>query len=426
MTGDDIGLRLHALVGVTLVVGIFGGFLAWSALAEIAGAVVAPGRIVVESEVKRVQHLEGGIIGEIHARDGDRVEAGDLLARMDATQPRASLGIIESQATALAFRRIRLIAERDQLPVPADRPAAPGPALEAWTAEARILQALRKTRDGEIAQLREQIAQAGRNVEGQELQIAAKGRELALIADELQGVRELRDKALVPLSRLKALEREEARIEGERGQLRSTVAQTHQRIAEIELQILQVDTLRTRDVLAELSDVETRLAELAERRVAAEDQLHRIDILAPASGIVHESTVHTPGGVVGAGETLMQVVPEHDRLIVEARVDPTGIDQVKPGMVARIRLTAFDQRRTPEISGRVFTVSPDAVTDPQTGLTHYLTRIGVERADLPNTVATELRPGMPAEVFVETGPRTVLSFLVRPLQDQIARTFTED
>lgn len=420
------GLRHHALAGLGLVMLVLGGFFGWSLFAEVAGAVVAPGRIVVESDVKRIQHLEGGVVGEIHARNGDRVKAGQLLIRLDGTQARANLGIVESQVIALAHRRNRLIAERDGLAQPTGRPDRPGPAFDAWTAEARVLAALHATRDGEIAQLREQIAQANRNIEGLQAQIKAKDRELRLIGEELKGIRELRRKELVPLPRLKALERDEARIAGERGQLLSTVAQTGQRIAELELQVLQVDAQRMKDVLAELREVETRLAELAQRRIAAEDQLRRIDILSPTAGTIHESTIHTTAGVVGAGETLMLIVPAHDRLIIEAEIDPTGIDRVKPGMTGRVRFPAFDQRTTPEIPGTIDAVTPDASSDPQSGRTFYRARIGIERSALPPTVARELKPGMPAEIFIETASRSVLSYLVKPLQDQIARTFTED
>ncbi|PWR21658.1 HlyD family type I secretion periplasmic adaptor subunit [Zavarzinia compransoris] len=419
-------LRRHARAGLGLVVLVLGGFLGWSLLAEVAGAVVAPGRIVVESDVKRIQHLEGGVVSEIHARNGDGVAAGQLLVRLDGTQARANLGIVESQVIALAHRRHRLMAERDGLAEPAGQPDQPGPALDAWRAEARVLAALRAARDGEIAQLREQIAQASRNTEGLQAQIKAKDRELRLIGEELRGVRELRQKELVPLPRLKALERDEARIAGERGQLLSTVAQTGQRIAELELQVIQVDTQRMKDVLAELREVETRLAELSERRIAAGDQLRRIDILSPTAGTIHESIVHTTGGVVGPGETLMLVVPAHDRLIIEAEIEPTGIDRVKPGMAGRVRFPAFDQRTTPEVTGTIDAVTPDASSDPQTGRTFYRARIGIERSALPPAVASALKPGMPAEIFIETASRTVLGYLVKPLQDQIAKTFIED
>ncbi len=419
-------LRRHALVGLGLVLGIFAGLIAWSAFAEIAGAVVAQGRVVVESDVKRVQHLEGGIVGAILARNGDRVEAGQVLIRLDGTQAEASLGIVRSQILSLTARRLRLIAERDGLDRPDPMPTEGAEAADAWTAELRVLMALRASRDGEVARLREQVAQATQNIDGLKAQIIAKDRELSLIAEELTGIRTLHKQNLVPLSRLKALERDQARIAGERGQLLSAVAETKQKIAELELQVLQVDTQHLKDVLSELRDVDAKLAELAERRIAAEDQLHRIDIPSPAAGVVHESVVHTSGGVIGAGETLMLIVPEQDRMTVEAQIAPADIDQVASGLMARVRFPAFDQRTTPETRGTVDTVSPDAITDPQTGRSHYLARIRVERAALPPAIASMLKPGMPAEILVETGSRTILSYFVKPLQDQIARTFTED
>ena len=280
-------------------------------------------------------------------------------------------------------------------------------------------------RNGQKAQLRERVTQLKEEIAGVTAQRAAKLRELDLVRRELGQVQVLEGKQLVPINRMTTIRREDARVDGEQSQLQASIAQARGKIAEIELQILQIDNDLRTEVSKELREIQTKEAEFNERRVAAEDQLKRIDIRAPQSGIVHQLAVHTVGGVINASEPVMLIVPEGDKLVVDARVAPQDIDQVREGQKAYVRFPAFNQRTTPETAAYVQRVSPDLTKDAQTNVSYYVARLELRAEDLAKLGDLELVPGMPAEVQVRTSDRTALSYLVKPLADQIARAFKE-
>ena len=423
-------LRNTIGVGLAVLVVLVGGFGGWAATTEISGAVIAPGRLVVDTNIKKVQHASGGIVEAIKVKNGDLVEAGDLLVRLDPTVTRANLAIVASALHQLQARWARLLAERDgseaiALPKELAQPAQ-HPALAASLAgEANLFSARRQTRAMQRSQLAERISQLREEIVGLEGQSRSKDDEIVLVEKELVGVRALWQRRLVELNRVTALEREAARLRGDRARLTSGIAQTRGRIAEIELQIGQVRQDLLTEVSKDLRETESKIGELEERMVAARDQLRRVDILAPQGGVIHELAVHTVGGVVAPGETLMMIVPETDRLLVQAKVSPSSIDQLHPGQQAGLRFSSFNQRTTPEIEGRVAMISADTTTDPRTSETYYDVRITVEDRELARLRPERIVPGMPVEVFVRTGDRSVLSYLSKPISDQVARTFRE-
>jgi len=283
----------------------------------------------------------------------------------------------------------------------------------------------RGARAGQKDQLRERLNQMQEQIHGLNKQVDAKQREIKLVFKELEGLRGLWAKRLVTISKLTHVEREAARLEGELGELIASTAEAKGKVAEIGLQIIQVDHELRSQVAEELSDVRAKLAELAERKIAAEDQLKRVDIRATQTGTVHELTVHTIGGVVAPGDPIMLIVPDSDSLVVEARVQPADIDQLSTGQVAALRFSAFNQRVTPEVSGRVTRIAPDVTQDQSSGETYYLVRVAIDRDAAEKLQNVSLVPGMPVEVFLQTGPRSALSYLLKPLQDQVARAFRD-
>jgi HlyD family secretion protein len=423
-------LRRASLTGFSLI-GLFGGTIGlWAATATLSGAVVAPGQFVVDTYVKKVQHATGGIVGELKVREGDRVNEGDLLIRLDETVTRANLQIVSKQLDELVARRARLEAERDgrervELPEEFQARAADPAVGRLLEAERTLFEARRSAREGQKGQLRKRIAQLQDEITGLKAQQSAKAREAALISKELEGVRELYQKNLVQLPRLSALERDAASIEGQRGQLIAGVAQAEGKIAETALQIIQVDEETRADVMKELREIQGRIAELVERRVAAEDQLKRVEIRAPSAGYVHQLAVHTVGGVISPAEPAMLIVPSDEALDLEARVMPNDIDQVAVGQTAMVRVHTSHSRTTPEIRGRVVRVSADVTTDTKLGYSYYTIRVALAPEELKRLGALRLVAGMQAEVYVQTSERTPFQYLVKPLKDQIARTFRE-
>ncbi|KAA2234876.1 HlyD family type I secretion periplasmic adaptor subunit [Salinarimonas soli] len=427
----DRSLRRHLLAGLTTLLVLGGGMGGWAATAEIASAVVAPGAVVVDSYVKKVQHPTGGVVGEIRVRDGDRVTAGDVVVRLDETVTRANLAVITKGLDELAARRGRLEAERDGLAAIKVRPELAARAAEPEIAEliqgeGRLFGLRREARAGLQGQLRQRVEQLREQIGGQELQANAKGEEIRLIQEELKGVEGLYAKNLVPLTRVTALKREETRLKGEQGQLIAGVAQAKGKISETELQILQVDQDLRSEVARELRDIQGKSAELAEKRIAAEDQLRRIDIRAPQDGVVHQLAVHTVGGVISPADALMLIVPQADEMAIEVKVAPQDIDQLRIGQDAMLRLSAFNQRTTPEIRGRVSRVAADLIQDQKTGVSYYTARVATSPEELARLKGLTLVPGMPVEAFIQTGERTALSYLAKPLSDQMSRAFKGD
>src|SRR5262245_19893811 len=415
-----------AAAALLLVVGLGG----WAATTEFSGAVIASGQLVVDSNVKKVQHPTGGVVGTLHVRDGTRVNAGDIVVQLDDTQTRANLAIVVKALNELAARQAHEEAERDGLDkvtFPAELLARMDDAdvVKAVTGELRQFETRRVAREGQKAQLRERTVQLRQEIGGYEAQIVSKEKQVDWITKELVGVNERWEKNLVPYTRVTSLEREKERLAGERGQLIAAIAQAKGKITETELQILQVDQDMRTEVGRDLAEVRGKTAELVERKVAAEDALKRVDIRAPIDGLVHQLTVHTVGGVIAPGEAIMLVVPQADSLEVEAKVAPQEIDQLRLGQAAVLRFVAFSQRTTPEIDGIVSRISADVSEDSKSGYRYYTIRVSVSDQQLTRLGGVKLVPGMPVEVLMQTSPRTVISYLFKPLQDQLTRAFRE-
>ena len=427
---SQASIRRHIIAG-SVIVGVLAiGFGGWASTAELSGALIAQGTIVVDSNIKKVQHPTGGVVGEVRVHDGDRVKAGDILIRLDETVTRANLAIVTKSLIELYARKARLGAERDGVDTVAMPPEmkdqADDPDVKASLDSERKLFDLRRTaRLGQNDQLRERIKQLQEQISGLVAQQDAKSKEISFVDQELSGVRELWQKNLVQLNRLTSLERDEARVEGERGQLVASAAEAKGRIAEIQLQILNIDQESSSDVAKELRETDSKIGEAVERKVTAEDQLKRIDIRAPQDGVVFQSTANTVGGVIAAGDPIMMIVPESDKLSVEVKVEPKDIDQVAIGQPVVLRFSAFNQRTTPELNGSVTRIGADTSNDQRTGQSYYLVRIGIEPSELDRLGPVKLTPGMPVESFIQTGKRTLVSYLVKPLHDQLMRSMRE-
>jgi HlyD family secretion protein len=430
VTGRKLSLRRNLIAGscvIALLVGSFGG---WAATAELSGAVIAAGTVVVDSSVKRVQHPTGGVIGVLNVREGDRVEAGDVLITLDETETRTDLKIVTDNLDELAVRRARLLAERDgeaSIAYPDEilkRKDEPHLAF-AMTGETKLFETRRQGTEAEKAQLRERISQLDQEVRGLDAQLAAKHREAALVAEDLGRLEELRAKNLVSVLKVTEMQRAAIQLEGLRGELTAQIASTKGRSAETELEILRIDQELRNEVGKELADIRAKATELEQRRVEAEDRLRRIDIRAPLDGVVHELAVHTVGGVIQAGETLMLVVPNADALVVDAKVSPEEIDRVRPDQDVRLRFAAFDQRTTPEIDGKVERISADVTEDERTGLSYYTVRVIASPGEIATLGEGKLMPGMPVETYIRTGERSALSYFLKPLTDQMNRAFRD-
>ncbi len=423
-------IRRTLWIGTAIAALLSFGIGGWAATTELSGAIIATGTLVVDSNVKKVQHPTGGIVSELDAREGEVVAAGDILVRLDDTVPRANVAIISKSIDELTARQARLQAEQNGSKTVIfpdgliSRMADPTVARLVHD-ETHLFEIRAKARLGLVAQLRERIDQLHQQISGLSDEIVAKKREIDLIAQELKGVRELWQKNLIQMTRLTALEREAARLEGERGALVSSVAQANAKISETELQIIQIDEDLRKEVGKDLGEIRSKLSELVEKKVAAEDQLKRVDIRAPLDGIVHQLSVHTVGGVINPGEPIMFIVPKLDALLVESKILPQDIDQVHVGQEVLLRFSAFNRRTTPELKGTVSLVSADVSRDQKTGANFYLVRTRINQGELARLGGLKLLPGMPIESFIRTGERTVMSYLTKPIREQINRAWRE-
>lgn len=424
----NFGVRSRLGFGLSVIALLVVGFGGWAMTAELSGAVIAQGLVVVDRHVKKIQHRDGGIVSKIFVSNGDKVQAGDILVRLDDTQLNANLAIIRSQLIELKGRRARLAAERDgasSVTFP-DQFLSLGPeAAKVKSGEERLFQVNRETRQGQIDQLNLRITQLQSEITGLRAQQEAKSSELALIEKELNSIRQLKKRNLTTASRVYAMEREAARLNGERGGLTSQIARAEGQISEVRVQILSIEQTVRSETQKQLRDIDARLTELREREVAAKDQLNRVQMRAPLAGTIHELAVHTVGGVITPAEPVMLIVPEGDDLTIEARIAPSDIDQVLPGQFATLRFSAFSQQNTPAVDGRVLKVSADVTKDDATGQRYYVGRVAFAEDASVKLGGQKLLPGMPVEVFITTGERTALSYLTKPFVDQLARTFRE-
>lgn len=422
-------IRAHLLAGVAAVALLGVGVGGWAATTELAGAVVAPGVVVVNSNVKKIQHPSGGVIRELLVHNGDVVKSRQVIVRFDDIQARSNLAIQTKRLDELMARQAREEAERDGaqkivFPDELTKRIGDPDVAHLLAVQERLFSMRRKAREGQKAQLEERIAQLHQGVTGLEAQETAKVNETKWIRKELEGIMTLWQKNLVQFTRVVSLQRDLAKAEGDRGQFIASMAESKNKIAEIELQIMQIDQDLRAEVGKELATIRAEIAETTEQKIAAEDVFSRIEIRAPLDGTVHEMTVHTVGGVVSAGEAMMLIVPTGDNLDVEVKIPPEAIDQVHVGQKAALRFSAFNQRTTPEIDGIVTLVSADLIQDPKSNERYYSARIAIPEPRLRELQLTII-PGMPVEAFIRTDDRTVVSYLMRPLSDQINKAFRE-
>ncbi len=426
----DVALQRLWRRGLTFIA-VFGGTLGfWSIATTMSSAVIGPGQFVVDGSVKKVQHPTGGVVSQLLVREGDQVSEGDLLIRLDETVTRANLQVISRQLDELVGRKARLEAERDgqrEIEVPPElsgRLADPE-VTRIVAAERKLFQARRSAREGHGAQLAKRIVQLQNEGLGLRSQLEANAGEAQLIVEELKGVRELYAKQLIPLVRLNGLERQAVNLTGQKGQLTAAFAQTEGKISEIELQILQIGEELRAETQKELREVQGKIAELSERRVAADDQLKRVELRAPSSGKVHQLTVHTVGGVITAAEPAMVIVPTKEELIVEARVTPQDRDQLRLGQHVMVRVHTTNQRNTPQLNGTLTRIAADVSKEPNTPAPFYGVWVSVASAELARLRNVSITAGMQADVFIEAGSRSPLNYLLRPLTDQMSRAFRE-
>lgn len=432
-TGRGYERELRTGLRFLIVAAVLGG--GWMVFVPLAGAVVVPGNLVVQSSVKAIQHPTGGVIADIKVDNGKHVSAGDLLVRLDPTQTQASLQATSKQLDEQRAKIARLTAERDGLDQPEFPPELTSRANEdsvraVIASENALFKARQSTTKSQKDLLQGRIAQYTDEIAGMQSQSDSKTKQIDLINSELTGVQELYDKRLVPLTRLTSLQREAARIDGERGQMTSSIAETKSKIGEAQLQIVKTDQDFRSEVVKDLGETQGKEGELSEKLVAARDQLNRIEMRAPTSGVIHELQVHTIGGVVKAGETIMEIVPDSDELQVEAHVQPKDIDHVHTGQDAFVRFSAFNQRTTPQLTGQVAFVSADTTVDPHNpnaqASAFYTVRVVMSEEERRRLGDVQLMPGMQAEVFMQTGKRTMMSFLMKPFMEQLKRAFVEE
>ena len=428
---ESLGAGPPVAVGIAVIAIFFGGLGGWASLAPLESAAIAQGVVSVASNLKTVQHLEGGIVGEILVRDGDEVTAGQVLIRLDETQPRATLDLLRGRRRAAAALEARLTAERDGhdgvtfpdwLLAEADDPDV----LAAIDGELSIFEARRATLTGQVAVLNQRIGELNEEIKGLEGQVASDEVQLRLIAEESLAVETLLEKGLERKPRLLALQRRTAEIEGERSGNRARIARARQNIGETRLRIAELRIVRTNEVVEQLREVQSALFDHSERIFAAEDILRRTEIRAVQGGTIVNLKVHTPGGVIAPGEALLDIVPSEDLLIIEARVDPRDIDVVHWGLPARVRLTAFNQRDAVPVDGRVVSVSADNLIDERTSEAYYLARVKLDKDPSEIMEGVSLYPGMQAEVMIVTGARTPLEYILAPFTRSVDRALRED
>ncbi|MBL8566706.1 MAG: HlyD family type I secretion periplasmic adaptor subunit [Hyphomicrobiaceae bacterium] len=409
------------------VAGLVLGLAAWLLLASISGAVMAPGKVTVESSYQTVQHLDGGIVAEIRVRNGDQVRAGDVLLRLDGTRASADLAIARSRVRELSIQEARLEAERDRREAFA-RPSGLDDDEETSRIQAaqKTLFAARRTGHlGERALLVERRGQLEGEVRGIEAQLSSSRKQADLVVRELTALRPLYEKGFVNRQRMLPIEREAARLEGETGRLSSDLAKAQGAVMEVDLRIAQLEKTFTTEVVDELRKVQAQLAEARASERTYVDRLARIEIRAPRSGRVHALSLQTVGGVISPASPILQVIPEDERLIVTAEMKTQDVDKVRAGQVATIRFPALDSATTPRLEGSVIRVSPAELVD-KSGRSYFSADVEIAARELARLSSGHmLLPGMPAEVYFETGSRSMLSYLVKPLADALSHAFRD-
>lgn len=423
--------RAPLALGFLAVALLLGGFGLWSVATSITGAVVASGRVEVEQNRQIVQHLDGGIVAEIAAKDGDRVQAGDLLLRLDGEMLRSELAIVEGQFFELLARRGRLEAERNETPTirfPDELVTAAQTSPEVtrmMAGQSDLFDVRRSSLQKALEQLAERGTQVEKQIEGIDAQLAALSRQLDLIRQELADQRLLLDRGLAQASRVLSLEREEAALSGRVGELVAARAQSQGKLAENKIEALRMTAKLREDAETELRDTSTRELELAERRRALQGQIERLDIRAPVSGVVYAMSVTTPRSVIRPAEPILYLVPQDRPLVISARISPINIDEITIGQPVTLRFSAFSSRTSPEFFGQVSRISADALTDEATQVSYFLAEVAMNPGEEAKLDGLVLVPGMPAEVFIQTQERSPLAYLLKPVADYFNRAFRE-
>ncbi|CAH0150313.1 HlyD family type I secretion periplasmic adaptor subunit [Pseudomonas mediterranea] len=416
-------------IGYFLLLVTFGLFGGWASLAPLDSAALAPGVITVKSYRKTVQHLEGGIVRELRVHDGDRVSVGDVLLVLDNTQARSEMEAMRSQLIAALELQARLEAERDARPAPAAVPTldpADPRVREARDSEARIFQARRNSLQGEVGLQEKTIGQIEEQIRGFKTILASKQMLAASYQAEIVDLRALLAEGYVDKQRLREQERSLSRLQTEIAETQSQIAQARINVDEATLKILQVKKTFASEVAGLLGDARTKVYELRERLATLQDRDQRTDILAPESGMVMGMTVHTLGAVVSPGTALLDIVPANEELIVEAQVSPMDIDRIAVGKLANIRFSAFKNSTTPVVEGQLVQVSADRLINKDTGAPYYLARVALTDNGRQALGGRVLVPGMPVEVLINTGERTLLQYLMQPASNAFARSLIED
>lgn len=435
MTYNDAALkwraRLPLSVGygaLAILVGVIG---VWSVLTVISGAVVASGTVEVAQHKQVVQHPSGGVVGQINVRDGDRVRAGDVLVRLDDRFLQSELAVIESQLVELMARKARLEAERDGAASITFPPALEGfrktiPGAEAQIdGQARLFRERVTSLETEEEQIDEQIAQIGHQIEGTDAQLAAAEEQSGFIRNDLANAEELLKKSLIQATRVSDLRGSAAGLKGQIGRLVAQTADLRGQIAALKIQKVKLGNARREDSSTLLRDLAAQEVELAEKRFAKLEILAQLDIRAPVGGIVYGSKVFALQSVIQPAEPIMYIVPQEKDLIVTARIDATSVDQVSVGQETRLRFTAFDRRTTPELKGRVLTVSADAFKDEDSGHSYFQAVVAPEAGEVARLEGRALVPGMPVQVLFRTDDRTPFSYFVKPMADYFIKAFRE-
>ena len=420
----------HMLLGLITLGILVGGFGTWAVTAQITGAVITTGQIEVDRNRQVVQHPDGGVVEDILVDEGDNVVAGDLLIRLDATELKSELAVVEGQLFEILARRARLEAERDNADSLTFSPVlleAGNPDIPNLIAgQIRLFQARLETNRSSVEQLTQQRAQISSQLAGIQSQQQALNTQRGLIAQELEDQQSLLDRGLAQASRVLALQREEASLLGQVGELTSQAAQAAERMTEIEIQILGLSSTRREEAITQLRDLQFNELELAETRRTLSRQLDRLDIRAPVSGVVYGLQVFAPQSVIRPADPVLFLIPQDRPLVIATQVQIIDVDQIFVGQDVTLRLSAFDQRRTPELNGKVTLVSADAFQNETSGLSYYRAEVQLNDGEIDRLPADmTLIPGMPVDAFVRTADRTPMNYLLKPLSDYFVRAFRE-
>tara|TARA_R110000868_G_scaffold84822_3_gene238879 strand:+ start:2420 stop:3835 length:1416 start_codon:yes stop_codon:yes gene_type:complete len=417
--------------GVLTLVIFFGGFGMWSLLTTLETAAVAPGVITVDSQRQIIEHLEGGIVNKIYVRDGDVVKQGETLVKLDDTRAKIAYELSHTEVNALSALSARLEAElsnANTVHFPESLMAQMSdPAVEKLVgSQERIFQANLKARVTKGKILEQRKGQLEQQIIGFQAQLTSQDLQLKYIKEETEAVAYLEKKRLIERPRLLALLREQAKLNGNRGDITSNIAKTRQQIGETELEILTFETNNTKEMLTELRETNKLLGDEIEKEKVADDTLRRTNVVAPVSGTVVDSKVATVGGVISQGEVLMHIVPNDDALVIDAKINPLDVDSVHPGLQAKVQLLAFKQRNTPMLIGKVERISADVIQNEQTGEAYYLARIVIPVKQLARLQNKLLHPGMPVQVMIIIDNRTPFSYFVSPIVDSFDKAFREE